>query len=66
MSLLVNETMHRSVQLGLKYLLGLDVDQDPRRGTALIERAAKKGDAEAAYLCATLAFYKNREFLNGE
>ena len=52
---MVNETMHRSVQLGLKYLLGVDVDQDPRRGTALIERAAKKGDAEAAYLCATLA-----------
>lgn len=41
--------------LGLRYLTGNGVAPDPRRGIALIERAADAGEAFGAWLAATIA-----------
>jgi prolyl 4-hydroxylase len=46
---------HESARLGLRYLMGTEVPADPARGIALIEKAAQAGDAESAYLAATIA-----------
>ena len=43
------------VARGLAYLTGRGAAADPARGAALIERAAEAGDAEGAWLAATLA-----------
>ena len=44
-----------AASLGLRYLTGTDVAADPMRGIALIEQAAGSGDADGAYLAATIA-----------
>ena len=44
-----------AARLGLRYLTGTDVPADPMRGIALIDQAARSGDAEGAYLAATIA-----------
>jgi len=44
-----------AARLGLGYLLGRGVAADPQRGIALIEQAARNGDALGAYLAATIA-----------
>jgi hypothetical protein len=44
-----------SARLGLNYLVGRRVAADPVRGIALIDQAARSGDALGAYLAATIA-----------
>ncbi len=44
-----------AARLGLNYLVGRQVAPDPTRGIALIEQAARSGDALGAYLAATIA-----------
>jgi hypothetical protein len=44
-----------SARLGLNYLVGRRVAADPVRGVALIDQAARSGDALGAYLAATIA-----------
>jgi prolyl 4-hydroxylase len=44
-----------TARLGLRYLTAKDGTVDPARGVALIEQAALAGDAEGAYLMATIA-----------
>ncbi len=44
-----------TARLGLRYLMGRDATADPARGVALIEQAALAGDAQGAYLAATIA-----------
>ena len=44
-----------AVRLGLRYLTAKDAPPDPARGVALIEKAALAGDAQGAFLAATLA-----------
>ena len=44
-----------AVQQGLRYLATNSVSLDTARGVAMIEQAAQAGDAEAAFLAATLA-----------
>jgi prolyl 4-hydroxylase len=46
---------HAAARLGLNYLVGRQVAADPERGIALIEQAARSGDALGAYLAATIA-----------
>jgi prolyl 4-hydroxylase len=49
----------------LRYLMGMDTPADPARGLALIEQAAQAGDAEGAYLAATIAsssFWRARDW----
>jgi hypothetical protein len=46
---------HAAARLGLNYLVGRQVAADPVRGIALIEQAARSGDALGAYLAATIA-----------
>lgn len=41
--------------LGLCYLTGRQVTPDPMRGIALIDQAARNGNAQGAYLAATIA-----------
>lgn len=43
------------VDLGIRYLTGRDVRPDPARGVTLVEKAADAGDAEGAWLAATVA-----------
>lgn len=45
----------RDVDLGIRYLTGRGVQPDPARGIALVEKAAEAGDAEGAWLAATVA-----------
>ena len=49
-----NDT-HELVRLGLRYLTAGDGTAEPARGIALIEQAAQAGDAQGAYLAATIA-----------
>jgi prolyl 4-hydroxylase len=44
-----------AARLGLRYLSGTDIAADPMRGIALIDQAARSGDAQGAYLAATIA-----------
>ena len=44
-----------AARLGLCYLTGTGTPADPLRGIALIEQAARSGDAHGAYLAATIA-----------
>ncbi|HSN52310.1 MAG TPA: 2OG-Fe(II) oxygenase [Woeseiaceae bacterium] len=44
-----------AARLGLNYLVGRQVAADPVRGIALIEQAARSGDALGAYLAAAVA-----------
>lgn len=44
-----------SARLGLCYLIARGVPADPVRGVELIQRAAMEGDAQGAYLAATVA-----------
>ena len=44
-----------AVRLGLRYLTARDGTANPKRGVALIEQAALAGDAQGAYLAATIA-----------
>ncbi len=44
-----------AARLGLRYLMARDAPADPARGVALIEQAALAGDAQGAYLAATIA-----------
>ena len=44
-----------AARLGLCYLTGREVQADPMRGIALVEQAARSGDALGAYLAATIA-----------
>lgn len=44
-----------AVRLGLRYLMARDAPSDPARGMALIEKAALAGDAQGAFLAATIA-----------
>jgi len=44
-----------AVRLGLRYLTANDAPGNPARGIALIEQAAQAGDAQGAYLAATIA-----------
>lgn len=44
-----------AARLGLCFLTGTDVPADPMRGIALIDQAARNGDAEGAYFAATIA-----------
>jgi len=46
---------HEPVRLGLHYLTVRDGTAEPARGIALIEQAAQAGDAQGAYLAATIA-----------
>jgi hypothetical protein len=57
-------TLERAVQagdsgaaarLGLRLLMGTDAPPDPGRGLGLIEQAARDGDADGAYLAATVS-----------
>ena len=47
--------MHAAVRLGLRYLTARGAPPEPARGVALIEQAAQAGDAEGAFLAATIA-----------
>lgn len=54
-----------AARLGLRYLTADGVQPDPARGVALIEKAAKAGDAQGAYLAATIAsafFWRTRNW----
>ncbi len=54
-----------ATHLGLRHLLGVATPADPARGVALIEQAARAGDAEAAYLAATIcgsSFWRARNW----
>ena len=56
---------HADVSLGLSLLTGSGRPADPSRGIALIEKAAQDGDAQGAYLAATIAsssFWKTRDW----
>ena len=44
-----------AARLGLRYLTARDVAADPARGIALVEQAAKAGDAQGLHLAATIA-----------
>ena len=44
-----------AVRLGLRYLMARDAPDNPARGMALMEQAAMAGDAQGAYLAATIA-----------
>ena len=44
-----------AARLGLSYLVGRQLAPDPLRGIALIDQAARSGDALGAYLAATIA-----------
>ncbi|NNC78454.1 MAG: hypothetical protein HKN77_10855 [Woeseiaceae bacterium] len=57
--------MGASLRLGLRYLSGHDTTLNPTRGVALIESAARAGDAQGAFLAATLAsafFWRERNW----
>lgn len=54
-----------NTRLGLRYLTEKDAPLDPVRGVALIEQAALAGDAQGAYLAATIAsstFWRTRDW----
>lgn len=54
-----------AARLGLGYLVGRQVAPDPLRGIALIDQAARSGDALGAYLAATIAstsFWRSRNW----
>ena len=54
-----------AARLGLCFLTGTDVPADPMRGIALIDQAARNGDAEGAYFAATIArtsFWRPRDW----
>lgn len=44
-----------AARLGVRFMTGRDVAADPARGVALIEQAAQAGDAQGAFLAATIA-----------
>jgi prolyl 4-hydroxylase len=59
------EDPYAATRLGLRYLMGKDAPADPARGIALIEQAALAGDAQGAYLAATIAsscFWRTRNW----
>ncbi len=54
-----------AAKLGLCYLAGQQVPADPMRGIALVDQAARSGDAFGAYLAATIAatsFWRPRDW----
>lgn len=54
-----------AAKLGLCYLTGQQVTADPMRGIALVDQAARSGDAFGAYLAATIAgtsFWRPRDW----
>lgn len=54
-----------AVRLGVRYLMGRDAPRDLARGATLILEAAKAGDAQGAFLAATLAsstLWRNRSW----
>ncbi len=54
-----------AARLGLRYLIGRDTPPDPVAGVALIEQAARAGDAQGSWLAATIAsscFWRTRNW----